>query len=342
MKVDRTDRKAWAKQHFQGFENVLMPSFTADFRELDEAGIRLDVRQSKQHGFFSTLCVLEAGLSGAEQRRMLEVATDEARGEIGVSLSLIGETLEENIALLKHAESVGASHALVHFPQAFTARTHDDVYNYVRALADSTNVGLCLLAADKFSLHHLHPSGVPMEAYERLAALDNVVALQLGGLDAGMILESFERFSDKLLVTTVHFGMLPMLVRTFGLQWSGSWTVEALQAPDKRYAVNFLQLLRDGKFDAAMEVYWKLTPALGTMLRVMAPSAPTGTSPWPMMKYQQWLTGGNGGMTRVPCMRLYDRDMQAVRGGLAAVGINCADSDDDYFTGRSARASKTR
>lgn len=336
MTVDRKERKAWAREHFRGFENVLMPSFTPDLRELSEEGIRLDVRQSIRHGFFSSLCALESGLTVAERKEMLTIACDEAGRDIGIAMSLAGETIEENIDLLRHAEAVGVTHALVSYPQAFVPRTHEDVYGFVRAIADATNLGLTLFVASKFAFTNLHPSGVPFEAYERLADVDNVVAMKLGVMDAGTILESFERFSDRLLVTSTNFGMLPMLVQTFGLQWSGAWTVEALQSPEQRQAVRFLDLLAKGRFDDAMELYWILTPALGTMLQIMAPSAATGAYHWPMLKFQQWLSGGNGGMTRVPCMRLYERDMTAIRNGLRAVGVDCADPDSDFFAGRVA------
>ena len=52
-----TDYKAWAKEHIRGFENILMPSFTPDLSGLDEAGVRLDVRRSIEHGFFSVFAV---------------------------------------------------------------------------------------------------------------------------------------------------------------------------------------------------------------------------------------------------------------------------------------------
>ena len=87
-KVNKKDRKQWAREHFRGFENVLMPSFNADLSELDEEGIRLDVRQSIKHGFFSSLCALETGLTMEEKKRMLSIATDEAGDKIGIALSL--------------------------------------------------------------------------------------------------------------------------------------------------------------------------------------------------------------------------------------------------------------
>lgn len=336
MKIARTELKAWAREHFRGFENLLIPSFGVGLRELDEGGIRLDVRQSIRHGFFAAQCALDAGLTHEEQCRMLRIAAHEADGRIAISLSLTGDSLARNIELLSEASKAGASHAAVGFPQDFVPRSQDDIVAYVRALADATDIGLYLIGADRFAFHHLHPSGVPLDAYEKLADLDNVIALQLSGTDAGSILECFERFSDRLLVTTLNFGMLPMLAQNFGVQWSGAWTVEGLQSPDRPFAVQFFQHLQRGQFDAAMSIYWRLAPAFGAMTRVLAPSAPTGAAHWPLFKYQQWLSGGNGGMTRQPCMRLFDRDMQAVRNGLRAVGIECADDDAAFYAGRSA------
>ncbi len=342
MKIDRRDRKAWAREHFRGLENCIMPSFTEDLRALDEEGIRLDVRQSIRHGFFSSLCSLESGLTTAEKKSMLTIATEEAGDELGIALSLTGETAAENIDILQHAQSVGATHALVSYPQAFRPKSQDEVYDYVRELADSTSIGLYLFVSDKFSFHHLHPSGVPLDAYEKLADIDNIVAMKLGGMDSGMIYECCERFSDRLLVTSVNLGLLPMLRKMYSVQWSGAWTAEALQSPEHPYAVNFMNLLLQDRFDEAMSIYWRLAPALGSMMRVMAPLVPTGTYHWPMLKFYQWLSGGNGGMTRQPCMRLFERDLTAIRGGLRAVGIECTDPNEEFYVGRSQLARRRK
>lgn len=335
--ITRTERKAWARERFRGFENLLVPSFSADLRTLNEEGVRLDVRQSIAHGFFASLCALDAGLARDEKLRMLAVAADEAGDRIAISLPLTGDSLQENIELLGHAARAGVSHAQVSFPQSFRPRTQDDVVAYVRALAESTDLGLYLVASDKLAFHHLHPGGAPLDAYEQLADLDNVIGLLLASMDAGLVLECFERFHDRLLVTTLNFGMLPMLAQSFGVQWSGAWTVEGLQSPQRPHAMRFMQHLQRSEFDEAMTIYWKLAPALGANARVLAPHVMTGAAHWPMLKYQQWLSGGNGGMTRQPCMRMFERDMQAIRGGLGAIGVECTDPDDAFFAGRTAR-----
>lgn len=339
MPIDKRDLKDWAREHFRGFENVLMPSFTPDLATLDEEGIRRDVRQSIRHGFFSTLCSVETGLTFEEKKRFLEVAADEAAGEISVALSLAGDTLEENLALLEHAEKVGCTHGLLSYPHSFNPASAEDVYAYASAIVDGTNLGVYLFVSDKFGFHRFHPSGVPFEVFDRLAERDNVIAMKLGGFDSGTIFECFERYGDTLLVATLNIGLFPLTVRHWGQQWSGAWTVEALQTPEQPYAVEFFDLLREGREDEAMLLYWRLAPALGAMAARMAPLVPTGAYHWPQLKYYQWLSGGNGGMTRNPTMRLFQRDLEAIKGGFRAAGLRLTDDPDDaFFLGRTFAA----
>ena len=141
-----------------------------------------------------------------------------------------------------------------------------------------------------------------------------------------------------LLVVPLQTAMIPMLRKSFDVRWSGAWTVEALQSPEKPYAVQFFNLLLEGKTAEAMKVYWTMAPALGAMMRIMAPLIPTGTYHWPLLKFQQWMSGGNGGMTRQPVMRVFERDLQVIRGGMRTIGIDCKDPNDDFYVGRSVKA----
>ncbi len=335
MAIDRRYLKAWAHERFRGYENVLMPSFTPDLAELDEEGIRRDVQQAIRHGFFSTLCAVESGLTFNEKKRFLELAADEADGAISVGFSLAGSTLEENLALLDHAERAGCTHALLSFPQSFRPRSEEDIYRYAATICESTSLGICLFTSDKFALHRFHPSGVPFSVLDRLVEHDNVIAIKVGGMDSGMILQCFERYGGKVEVACLHLGLFPLTVKHYGQQWSGAWTVEALQTPEQPRAVEYLELLRAGKEEEAMRIYWSLAPVLETMSRLMAALIPTGTYHWPQLKYYQWLSGGNGGMTRQPCMRIFQRDLDAIRTAFRAAGLEVtADPDDAFFVGR--------
>lgn len=332
------DRKAAARERFRGLENWLAPSFGPDLRALCEEGIRLDVRQGIRHGVFSTCCALDAGLTPAEKRRIVEVAVREANGRIGVSIAPGAAPFDEVVALIRHAADAGASHVHLAYPQAFQPRSNDELVAYVRGVADASPLPICLTANDRTSFHALHPSGVPLDALERLADHPAIVALQLGSLDAGLVLECCERLGDRLAIGTPHLSLLPILSAEFGARWSGPWPVEAVQSPERPHAVEFLQRLEAGDADAALAKYWEMAPALGAAARVAQSFAHTGAQHWPLLKYQQWLSGGHGGMTRQPVMRMFQRDMQAVRAGLAAVGVVCSDDDAAFYAGRARTA----
>jgi 4-hydroxy-tetrahydrodipicolinate synthase len=54
-----------------------------------------------------------------------------------------------------------------------------------------------------------------------------------------------------------------------------------------------------------------------------------------MWKYEGWLQGYNGGPLRHPTMRIYLRDMVALRRGQQAAGLDpTSDPDEAFFVGR--------
>src|SRR6266436_286312 len=62
--VSASDRKKWSRQNFKGMESFIMPSFTPGLEELDEEGIRNDVRHGIRQGFGALLST-PLGLSPA-------------------------------------------------------------------------------------------------------------------------------------------------------------------------------------------------------------------------------------------------------------------------------------
>ena len=61
MDYSRANAKEWAREHWRGVCNVIMPSFTSDLRQLNEKAIRHDVRRNIELGFWGTLLVSECG-----------------------------------------------------------------------------------------------------------------------------------------------------------------------------------------------------------------------------------------------------------------------------------------
>ena len=337
MSTKQSERKAWAREHLRGIENCIFPSFDPSLEELDEAGIRLDVRQSIAHGFASSLLTSEAGLTLAEAKRFLEIAVDEAGDEIGISITLLRDTHEQNLELARHAQAVGAHGALLGFPFTFYPEDAEEVYTATSEICEEApELGLMLYATHKFNFGRFHPSGWPLDVLERSAEIPNVVGLKIGLLEPGFIEEAFARVGDTLVIQFPWERWWPLAARTFGLQFTGAGAYELFQSPEKPYLVDYFNLLLEGRYDAAKEIYWRLTPVRHVFEKQFMPTQMIGTYHWPQQKYYQWLTGGNGGYTRQPVMKMVQYEMDECRGALHAIGVEpTSSSDAEFFAGRS-------
>lgn len=337
MPVHRLHRKAWARDALVGVENALLPSFTPDLSELDEAGIRHDVRQAIGHGFFSTMCACETGLTLDEAKRFIGIACDEAAGRLLVSFTLLNDSFDDSLELLAHAEAVGASHALLGYPQTFRPRTPEDIVHATSMLSEATNLGLVMYASDKFDFVRFHPSQIPFEAYDALAELPNVVSIKVGFGDPATAFEAFERYGKRVLVnvgTPFLLGLFPMLRKTYGAQWFGGGSWEMWQSPDKPYVVDYHRAVMAADHERARSLYWQLSRGNDIIMGSIARGGDAGLYHWPFGKYISWSVGGNGGPMREPAMRLLAPMMMSRKAQLRAIGIAPRENDDEFRVGR--------
>ena len=329
------DHKAWARKHFRGMENLFLPSFTADFAQLDEEGIRADVRQAARQGFFSTLPVNLGLKSRDESRRLLEIVADEARGKILVTAGVGGRTFDEQVDGLRFAERTGASQIFLSLQRA---ETEAQVVTAARRLIEATDLPIVLYGQPDEEFMRFHPSGLPLDAFDRLASLPNVIAVKFTQvMNLATAYELAARVSDRLLIGPVHLEAVPLLASRHHVQWSGQWTVEALQSPERPYGVEFIDHIGNGRMKEALEKYWILHPAYQAFYELQGPPLRLGGHPWCHQKYYQWLTGGNGGLlrdlgesaARVPPLDAAGR--RAIREVFKTVGIGTVDLPDEAF-----------
>jgi 4-hydroxy-tetrahydrodipicolinate synthase len=316
-----------------GIENLTMPSFTPDMEALDEEGIRRDVRQTKSHGFFGTLCTSEAGLSFKEAERFVDIVADEAGDDLSVGTTAMFDTLEQTYQMLEHAESVGLDTVLLGYPPGWMPQSTEAVYETTEDLCRSADVGVVLHLSDKYNFDRLHPSGFPVDLLDRLADIDNAVAMEVS--DPSMMPVADRACGDRLLLTNPIEGLLPNHVSAYDIQWLGAGPYEVYQTPEERLLAEYFRSLRVGDWEEAMETYWRLTPVREAFMQQMQPPLQVGTYHWPQMKYYQWLSGGTGGYTRQPVMELDRRDRRVIRRAREAAGLeNTKDADESFFEGR--------
>jgi len=334
LSVKKSKLKIWARDNMKGVENETIPSFTPDLSELDEEGIRWDVQQAIKHGFFSTLCTCEVGLTFEEAKRFVEIVADEAKDKILVSVTLLFDSLDENFEMLKHAEKVGCDTVLLGYPPNYYPESEKEVYEITEEMCESTNLAIVLYPHPQYNFERFHPSGFPPKLLEQFAEFDNVVAVKVG--EHGLAAECVRRFGDKLLISMPQERYLPFNFLAFKQQWIGAGPYEVYQSPEDQYLVRYFKLMMEGEWEKAMEIYWQLTPVRSLFEQQHAPTALLGTYHWNLHKFYQWLVGGNGGFVRQPCMKLYIHDMEQTKFMMRMAGINIREAPyEEFYMGRS-------
>jgi dihydrodipicolinate synthase/N-acetylneuraminate lyase len=334
MQYSVKDAKEWAANNWRGVCNVIMPSFSADSRKLNEAAIRHDVRRNIELGFWGALLVSECGTTDEEYRRFMEVAVDEAKGRQHFLIHGTFDTREQIIAMARAGEGIGVTGLLLGHPNSFYPRTEDELYGHLETVAQATRLCVCLFATVQMNLGRFHPSGYPPRVLARVADIPNVVAVkyEVGRPGIAGDLEFWKMIRGKrILFSDPLEAHSPLTVEMFGQQWMGTSNYEYWGGAVPQY----FKLLLEEKFAEAMEIYWRINPARQARVAIQTTFAGANFIHRYLWKYQGWLHGYNGGPMRQPVMKLNDSQMRTVREPLLKSGFQPSDEDAvAFYTGR--------
>lgn len=331
----RSDAKDWGRANLRGACDVILPSFTADLRQLNEAGIRHDVRRNIELGYWGALLVSEAGTTLDEMRRFMEIAVDEAKGEHYFLLHGAFDTADDIIAMTKIAESIGIDGMLLGHPNSFYPKTTGQLRDYLNYIVDAVDLGVVLFAAHHFNFDRLDPAGYPLDVIVDVAKADNVMAVKYEVGRPGVIgtYECFKAFKDsKVIVSDPFEANAPIWTENFEMPWMGTSNYEYFGDVPPR----MLAALLDGRREEALDLYWQIQPARSSRLAEQATFGGANFIHRYLWKYQAWLTGFNGGPMRQPIMKLADPQMRRLADALVrAKVIDAAPKDfSEFFVGR--------
>jgi 4-hydroxy-tetrahydrodipicolinate synthase len=330
----KKEAREWALQHLRGVANVVVPSYSADLKNLNERGIRHDVRKEIEYGFSGALLVSEVAITLAEYGQFFELAHDESRGRLQLIHHASFNTLAENIEAAKIAEAHGATLILLSYPANFYAETADDIYNYTKAFCDATNLAVMLFQVPLWGFDRVHVSDISAPLIRRL--LDdcpNIAAIKAeGGMPSIMgFVECYRLFGKEVVVTSPLESDMIALAQLVPIQFSGTSNTEYFGPTIPR----IFDLLQTGDFESATKLYWQIHPARKANGSFNAYVAQTHFLHRMLWKFQGWLNGFNGGPMRHPVMRLVENEMNGLRQGLIRSGITPAEgTNKDFFVGR--------
>ena len=326
----RSEAKERARAEWRGLTNVTLPSFNEDFSGLNEEGIAHDVRRAAEQGYWGTLVASESGTTLDEYCRFLEVAADAAPGDFKIVAHLSFSTVEESLRAAEVAEAVAAEAALLSYPPAFRPTSAADIVEHTSYVAERTDLALILFGVPTWGFKPLHPAGFPMDALEAMAKLETAVALKYEGGGSAVFSaldEAYSRCADDVIVMNPHEQHLPAIVRHYGTQWFGTSCYEAF---GERPA-QLLDAALAGDFAKAMEIFWSCQPAREAKGAFHATFPGANLIHRVGWKYLAWLHGYNGGLLRMPQMRLNPGQMKGLRAGIEASGFDVVDADDSGF-----------
>lgn len=331
----RTEARDWTREKLVGAVNCTIPSFTADLRGINEQGIRHDIRLAQQHGFLGTLGVSEVSITLPEYLDFLRIVRDEAGDDFVVVHHGSWSTLEQNIEAVRGAEEAGADLVLLSYPPNFYPESEQEIYDYTKAVCDATNLAVMLFPMFLWGFStRVHPSDIPTRLIRRLIDdCPNIAVIKAeGGFPSiQSAIECHRLFGDEVVISVPIESELIPLAQVMPIQLSATSDHEYFGPMIPRV----MQLLREGKYDDATDIYWQLHPARkikGGLAPGLNGGAFINRQAW---KFQGWLQGYNGGPLRQPTQRIHDAQMHALRQGLIDAGLEPSmDPFREFFIGR--------
>lgn len=330
----RQEARAWARTSLTGVVNVIIPTFTSDLLDVNEAATRFDTERDIELGFAGALMVAETATTPDEYIRCLEWAADEAAGRLQLYFHASFNTLDQNVALAKRAEAAGAEVVLLSYPPNFFPASEQEIYDYTKAFCDRTDLAVMLFPVPLWGFERLHPASMSIELLSRLVEdLPTVVAVKAeGGYPSlGGFAEVWRHLGDEIVVSMPLENQAIPLATVLPLQLIATSNTECLGDA----VPTMLDLCHQDRADEAMEIFWKVDPARRANAAIGAIGG-NNTVHRMAWKYQAWLTGFNGGPLRQPTPRLVSSQMSGLRAGAERSGILVDPDlpDSAFFAGR--------
>lgn len=328
----RAEAKDRAREWF-GACNVTLPSFTEDFARLNPNAIAHDVRLAAKMGYWGTLVASECGTTVDEYIRFMEIAAEASPPGFRLVAHLSFSTTEEALRVADAACALGFEAGLPAYPSNFLPKAPSDITDWTRDFMERTDLGMILFAVPTWGYRSLSPTGFPHEALQEMATLDTAMAIKYEGGAPGVVAglaDVLRRCGEHVVVSAPMEFVAPALIEWYGARWIGTSGYEAYgdRVP------TWFAMLHEGRWDEGMELYWSYQAARevrGSWSATVAGANLIHRNGW---KYLGWLHGFNGGLLRMPQMRLSAGQRATLRRGIEASGFTVPDDDSGFFTGR--------
>jgi uncharacterized protein (UPF0264 family)/dihydrodipicolinate synthase/N-acetylneuraminate lyase/TusA-related sulfurtransferase len=303
----KNEAQDWAWQALKGEWTTIMTPFTPE-DEVDEAGLRRNIRYIRSLGTRGGGCTWGMGefwsLTFEERLKVMDTVVDEARGQWLVSAHVTHTSAKEMIALAQHAEATGYDLLVVAAPY-FVTKTEDVVHEYVRLLAENTNLGIMFYNSPQFGCL-MSPQGL-----QRLCEIPNVVGVKEASFNQQTSIETHLLVGKDAVISVPDEWIYPK-AKELGFQQqvmfanTSDWRFDT---PECNNYVKFIDRACEGDLDLEFyDKHLKDLKALSDRWWGYTVKKFGGALPASMCKYWGELMGMASGHVRPPLWDLDERE----------------------------------
>jgi len=293
------DAQDWAKENLRGQWTTLVTPFTVD-NKFDDAGMRRNIQHIRKLGTRGGGCTWGMGefwsLTFDERLRVMETVADEADGKWLTAAHVTHTSAEDMVALAHHAESDGID-LLVVAPPYMVTKTESQVVDYVRLLAENTNLAIMFYNSPQFGIV-MTPQGL-----EQLCHIPNLVGVKEASFNQQLSIEAHLMLGKDYVISTpdewifekaqaLGFHQQVMFANT------SDWRFDT---PECNYYVQYIDRATQGDYDQAFyDKYLRRIKELSDTWWTRTVNNYNGALPIPAVKYWGELMGMAGGKVRPP------------------------------------------
>ena len=240
------------KMSFNGIIPAMLTPFTAS-GELDLDGLKKNVDFLIENGVSQIMCLGSTGeaatLTRQENIKVIEATVEASNGRVPVMAGTGATSTREVIERSKEAVSAGADSVMIVTP-FYEIPNQEGLYKHYASIAEAVDVPICLYNIPPHTQVEIAP-----ETLEKLADIDNIMALKDSSGNLSYFAEVLRRVGDKMAILT---GGDDITLPCFALGCHGAILALANIAP--RMVVDLFQAVQQKEDRKALDIFFKLLP----------------------------------------------------------------------------------
>ena len=233
--------------------------------------------------------------------KIIDIAVDEARGRVPVTVGALSPSMRDNMDIMKYAKNAGASYALVQAPY-YLPPSKDKLVDYFRALG---SVGLPMII---FNHPYKTPYNLTPEIFAKLFEIEEFVSVKEVDMNMGnnvMRLECLHEAGRTYLMGEEYMTLYHYL-------HGGDGCFPALCNIAPSHCIDLYNYCKAGNYKEALRVNFELLE-LGNVIYVE--NYPSG------IKEAMALIGRDGGVTREPVGKVSSSSLEKIKAVLKKINL---------------------